>query len=634
MNKKIYILLLFLIVEVANAQEIKSYEWEAKPNFQPIPEKYSNQPAVILLDKRWIHTRVGQYAFATFVMNHFAVKINKADQINQFNKVKAEDNGYIRKLRDFHARVIKPNGQIVVLPEDRMVEREVDKVKSIVFEGVEAGDILEYYFILKEMPTTFSVEVYQKEVPVLDAQFIWTASGVNFQIEASPVFSQKKESGKNYYYAKNIAPYKEEPNACNKKELVKLFYSLNSGTDYSNWTYLLSTQYRKPVFNLFSKSKARDFIDNLKLDGLSLDQKLQKLDSYIKQNFDFVERGETAKKVKDLNDGKQKLQASDVFDLYGFTMKELDIPYEVVVGVDRFYGDINSERMVYAMPHEVMYYIPEVKKFITPYEKYLCYGNPMFELQSSKGIVYSPQKNKVINRDFIFPVIDAQATTITTLSNVTLNEDASAILLKKEYTSTGYRAGVERQQIKYYKELKEEKETQDFYKNLLMESEDIKFTNLKTDNEGFDANYSNTPLKVSADIVFNTSTIEDAGNLLVVNIGKVIGTQTNLYQEETRTKDVDLYMTKRYIHKIIFTIPEGYSLESYESLVFDKKMQKNKDNAYFISSVKPQGNQLVIDVEESYNKIHFKKELYQEYREVINASADFFKGSIVLKKKN
>jgi len=197
MNNNNFFLIAFFIIGMLRAQEIKRYEWETLPKFQAIPEQFTSQPAVVLLDKRWVHTRIGQYAFATFVMNHFAVKINKAEQINNFNKVKAEDNGYIRKLRDFHARIIKPNGQIVVLPEDRIVEREIDRIKSIVFEGVEAGDILEYYYILKEIPTAFSVEVFQKEVPVLDAEFIYTGSGVNFQIDASSEFKTKQRVIKN-----------------------------------------------------------------------------------------------------------------------------------------------------------------------------------------------------------------------------------------------------------------------------------------------------------------------------------------------------------------------------------------------------------------------------------------------------
>lgn len=631
MNKTLLTLAILLVSTLSFSQEIKSYEWDANPVFENIPEKYKTQPAVVLFDKRWVHTRVGQYAYATFVMNHFAVKINKAEEINNYNKVTAENNGYIRKLRDFHARIIKPNGTIQVIPEDRIVEKEVNKVKSIVFEGVEAGDILEYYFILKEMPSTYGVEVYQKEIPVLLAEFHNTASGVSFFVEASTNFNYTYKSGKQSYIAKDIEPFIEETNAKNVKSLVKLIYNVSSGGS-SDWKGILSAQYKKPSFNYFSKSKARDFIENLKLEGLSTDQKVQKIDAYIKQNFDFVERGERAAKVKNLNDGKQKLQASDIFDLYGFTFKELDIAYYVVIAIDRFYADINPNKLITGLPYETMYYIPETEKFVSPYEKYLAYGDPMYEMQSTNGVAYFPAKNKMIT-PFTFPVAAANKTIMTTQNSVTLDADLSNIKIQKEYGSTGFRGGIERQNIKYLNEDNDEKEKTEFFKSVLMNGEDVKITNLKIENEGFEHNYTNIPLKISATVQFVNPAVEEAGNLLIVNLGKAIGLQTNLYQETKRTKDVDLTMTKTYKHTIKFTIPEGYKVDNFSELVLDVASKKNKDACSFKSKGKIEGNQLIVEVDEVYNTIHFDKEDYDDYRNVINASADFYKGGIVLKKQ-
>ena len=85
MMKKITLIFVLLLSFQSYSQEIKSYTWDEKPTFKEIPDEYKNQPAVVLLDKRWIHTRVGGYAFATFGMNHFAIKINKAEEINKYN---------------------------------------------------------------------------------------------------------------------------------------------------------------------------------------------------------------------------------------------------------------------------------------------------------------------------------------------------------------------------------------------------------------------------------------------------------------------------------------------------------------------------------------------------------------------
>ena len=258
MIKKFSVLALFLITTFNFSQEVKNYTWDIKPSFDVIPEGYKDQPAVFLLDKRWIHTRIGGYSFASFVMNHCAIKINKAEEINKYNKVKAEDNGYIRNLRDFHARIIKSNGEIKVLPQNKIIEAEIDKVKSIVFEGVEVGDILEYYFILKESPSAYGVEIFQKDIPVLHAELITSYEGVNFETFVSDVFSANYKDKKKSFVAKNIPPFTEEKNAKNVKNLIKIIYNINvfGAIDNFDWSSFLPFNFKKPSFNYFKKKSS------------------------------------------------------------------------------------------------------------------------------------------------------------------------------------------------------------------------------------------------------------------------------------------------------------------------------------------------------------------------------------------
>lgn len=638
MKKVILFLVLLLSIQV-NSQEIKSYTWDEVPKFNTIPEEYKNQPAVVLFDKRWIHTRVGGYSFATFGMNHFAIKINKAEEINKYNKIKAQDNGYIRNVRDFHARIIKPNGEINVLPQEKIIEVEEEKIKSIVFEGVQAGDILEYYFIIKENPMSYGVEIFQKEIPVLFAEFTHSQSGVSFDTFASPEFQKTSFDGKTIETAINIAPYKEEVNAKNIKNLVKVIYMVSAyGLNSFDWSYYMPNYFAKPSFFYFKKNQAREFITNLNIgtDSVeSTDQKMIKIDNYIKDNFEFVQRGETAKKVTNLNNGKQKLTPSDLFDLYGFTFRELKIPYEVIVGMSRFYGDLDSEKFVVPLDHEFMYYIPETKKFISPYEQYLSYGFPMFELQGSEAKSYEPgQKSKTVFTR-TFPIAPADYTVNQSESKVVLLEDLTTATIDKSYALSGYDGQMHRNWVKYLKENEEEKELSNYLKSRLFdESFDMKIVNYSFENQEFKHNYSNTPYIQKAKAEVKESLTENAGNLLIVNLGKIIGKQSNLYQETERKFDVDLRYAKTYKHKIIFEIPIGYEIETYNDFIIDKKMSGDvTKNCSFSSTAKVEGNQLIIDVLEIYNSINYPKNVYQEYRNVVNAAADFSKASVILRQK-
>lgn len=634
--KKILLILLLICCIKIEAQEIKNYTWDEKPTFETIPEKYKNQPAVVLFDKRWIHTRIGNYSFASFVMNHFAIKINSATEINKYNKVKAEDNGYIRDLRDFHARVIKPNGDIKIIPKEKIVEAEIEKVKSIVFEGVEAGDVLEYYFILKENPTSYALDIYQKEIPVLFAEFKATNSGAEFFTVASPEFDNLSKRNDLLYQAKNLEPYKEENNAKNFKNIAKIIYNLNSSgsASYQYWPSLMKLRFAKPSFEYFKKNQAREFIENLELDRLTTDEKILKLDKHIKTYFDFVWKGEKPKKISDLNDGKLKLNANEIFGLYGFIFKELEIPYQIVVATDRYVADINPDRLVYPIPHEFMYYIPETKKFVSPYEKYLSYGNPMYEIQGTSAIAYDPQNKREPISRLSIPVMPADYTVMESQIEVSLSNDLTTTNIEKTSLNSGYVGQLERNWTKYIKENEDDKKMTEYIKDRLFDGIDVKLLEHHFENGEFKYNYNNTPFITKTKATSKESIVEDAGNLTIVNIGKVIGKQTNLYQENERKYDIDLYYAKTFKTTIVFQIPDGYVVESMNDLIQDKKfITPNKEELSFKSSAKVEGNKLIISLLEIYGGHHFPKETYPEYRKIINASADFVKATVVLKAK-
>lgn len=636
MKNKALLFLLFLIHFSANAQEIKRYTWDEKPVFKTIPEEYKSQPAVVLFDKREIFTRVGQYALATFVMNHFAVKINKSEAINDYNKIKAEDVGTIRDLRDFHARIIKPNGEIKVLPQDKIVERDVDKVKSIVFEGVEEGDILEYYFILKEYPTTYAVEVFQKEIPVLYASFTCDGSGVKFDIFDSNDFQLKKESSsKSTYSIENIEPYKKEYRATNVKYLKKIIYSLSQFGFPNNrlWVNYMP-DFRYPLLDFIKKKGIENFIDflDLKNPTFSTDDKIIKLDNYFKENFEVVQRGENPAKIKILFPDKQKLTGNDLFNLYGFILKELEIAYEIRVGTNRFDSDIDPQSIIPVFGYEFMYYIPETSKYISPYERYLPYGYPLYEVLGSKGIGYTPSSKRVVE-NITFPTAPSNYTQTTTVSNIALNQDFTKLEFSKKANYTGFLGQMLRNSIKYYKEKKEDKEVLKMVEDQLFSELGMKVKDYTFDNLDFKSNYSNTPIVFNANIEPTESFIETAGNLLIINIGKTIGNQTDLYQEKTRKYDIDLNYAQQYQHTINFTIPDGYAIQNLKDFVKSVKMTGGEfeNKCFFNSSAKVEGKTLIIETNETYDLIHYPVAKYDEYRNVMNAAADFFKATLVLK---
>ncbi|MBE8724865.1 hypothetical protein [Flavobacterium hungaricum] len=637
MKKIILIFLLSFLVKI-QAQEIKSYTWDAVPNFEKIPEEYKKLPAVILFDKRWVHTRINtnMYGFAKFKMEHFAVKINEASEITKYNKVTADDNNTIRDTKDFHARVIKPNGDVKVLAESQIVNSDIKNVKSIAFEGVEKGDILEYYFIVKENPTSNGMEIYQKDAPVLHAEFTLTDSGsAASKVFASDNFKDNHIKNKNFFTADNITPLVNEKNSKKFKNLVKVLY-LITGTPQAMVTKQWSSFFKdyikfKPY--AFNNNEVKKLISNLDLKDKSTDEKITILDEYIKSHFDTYSKGESLQPDVKILDGKGKLRYQDYMYLYKYALETLKIPHEIIANEDRFIGELDDEMMTFYEFIDFNYYIRETNKYIFPGKPYSPYGNPAYEFQDTKSKGYNSAKKE--NTTIFVPIISSDFTKNDTESIVTLADDLSKATIEKKISNTGYTGQLLRYTYNDLANNEEKKELTDMVKSLSMDDIDVKLLDHTVENLEFKNNYTNVPFVINSKVETVQSFTEKAGNLLMVNLGKVIGNQSNLYQENTRKTDIDLKYAREFHSKIVFNIPKGYQVDHYEDLVIDKVMKYDENkNCEFKSTVQIIDNQVIITIDEKYKAINYPKEVYQEYRKVFNASADFSKASIVLKPKN
>jgi hypothetical protein len=113
----------------------------------------------------------------------------------------------------------------------------------------------------------------------------------------------------------------------------------------------------------------------------------------------------------------------------------------------------------------------------------------------------------------------------------------------------------------------------------------------------------------------------------------LIGEQAELYQEEERKNPVENTYNHEYAREITFTIPEGYVCKNLDDLNMEViPFKDGKDGAGFVSTYSVDDNKVTVVVNEYYTQMEFPVEAYPEYREVINAAADFNKITLVLEK--
>lgn len=278
-----------------------------------------------------------------------------------------------------------------------------------------------------------------------------------------------------------------------------------------------------------------------------------------------------------------------------------------------------------------MYYIPATKKFVSPFDRYKAYGSPMYEIQGANCLAYQPKKGKKGITFMKAPIMPSNYTVNETECTLTLNEDLSSAILEKSNAASGYFGQFDRSAYMYREENPDKEKLEEYVKSRLLAEIDCKLIEHSLANTDFANNYTNTPFIIKGKLEINESMVENAGNMLIVNLGKVIGKQAELYQEDERYSDVENEYTLAYKHKITFNIPAGYKVENANELAKNVKPTfKGSETCWFISTVEVVDNKVVVTVDESYNALTYKKENYQDYRSVINASYDFYKASIVL----
>jgi hypothetical protein len=133
--------------------------------------------------------------------------------------------------------------------------------------------------------------------------------------------------------------------------------------------------------------------------------------------------------------------------------------------------------------------------------------------------------------------------------------------------------------------------------------------------------------------VKSTNLTENAGEKIIVKIGEVIGEQVEMYQTKPRAFDIDINYPHALIRNIRFTIPDGYTVKNLSDLNINEVYKENdKELMGFVSSYTLNGNSLIITIKENYNRVTYAKSLYEPYKKVINAAADFNKVVLVLEK--
>ena len=650
--KTISVFLSILIGIFANAQKLSfDQKLTEKPEIanlvsEVMINEFDDQT---ILDERFIEFNFDEKEqLVEYLYIHKIKYANNDEAIEKFNKIFIYLSD-ANELVDYNARVILKNGNIKNLGKDALkegIDEDESKYKYFAVSGVEKGSFIEYFYTIKRLPViSGNYIILQDNTPTRVSRFrCYSPKNLIFAFKANNGYTQPqidttikdvnlwkaetKEIGKSQREVfgnadgnrMNVVYHFNENAATSKKNFYT--YASVSQNVFENLNKALSKSATKKIKKIIENSDVKYAVGNK--------EKIMAIEHLIKSKFNFVSSSDP--KLNDTDFMLDNNVVNDFGAIYIFyqIFKMLEYKMEIVLTSNRYKIRFDEKFENYSYLKEYLIYFPEFKEYLMPsaplYRLGLLpaayiYNHGLFvRTVSAGGIETGAGKVK-----FIEP-IGSDKTKHEINCKIEINSTNDSLIVDTEQIYTGYYA----QNYQPIFDFIDNDKLRQFEESIVKTiTPNIKIKKLSIENKG--AKYlMNKPLIVKSS--FSTGElIETAGNKILVKIGELIGPQVEMYQQEKRTHPVENDFNRCYIRQLIFQIPEGYKCANPESLNISVTPFEDK-TAYFTSTYKKEGNTIIVDVKEYYNRIYFSDSEFNDYRNVINAAANFNKIVLVIEK--
>jgi len=247
----------------------------------------------------------------------------------------------------------------------------------------------------------------------------------------------------------------------------------------------------------------------------------------------------------------------------------------------------------------------------------------------------------------------------TSLNNISLSVSDGMDVLNVERTSTY--AGIEKNDIIGLAHMDREYLNKDFQKYIVNPKKnkgDNTYTDAEKDDrikkqkeyfqeriekDGFEVNkydgfnliqdgrFDDSPILSFKENYSLKKMVNKAGRNYLLDLGKLIGSQIKLDENEMKTRQNDIWLAyaRTISNNITLDIPKGYIVEGFQDL----NMSIDNESGSFVSTAKVDGDKLVVSTKKVYKKNFDKKEQWPNYVAFLEAGFKFSQSKVVLKKQ-
>jgi hypothetical protein len=587
--------------------------------------------------------------FEELIVRHRKVRVDNTSAINQNNKIYIPTSDVIDIL-SIQARFISPTGKITELKKGniKQVENLENKgdYSTFAIEGAEAGGQIEYFYILKKRLRISGTNTKQDDRPHANVDVIFCyPSKIEFfiksyngfpqfvtQNDSSEVVEQRASTAyipalaaeKYAFYEANLQRYEYTMSYNFFKSMVRAYSWNKVGTRFYEIFY---TPAKKEV------NAVNDWLETIKSDPKDYESFIREVESRIKSEIASPESFDEILSLDLVLKSKQATK-HDLMRLYIAIFTQAGTRFNFVCSSDREKHPFDPDFNGWNYMDDYLLYFPKQDKYIIPDDETLRYGPPPSKYQENYGIFFQPvsmgEKLKTLGYEIkLIPRVEL--TLITDSLLVLIQADPVKVRLNAQThrTFSPEVAGV----FQAWWHLWDDNRKKEIVKSIFdMSDPNINILNYQVKHNS-PSDIGLFPMiwevKASSDAL-----IETAGEDLVVKIGECIGAQSELYQTGPRKLPIAITQLHSYYRRLELEIPAGYKAADFSALKMNVLMLNNgRESCYFKSDAVLLGNKLIVTSEEKYTETYYPKERFEEFRQVINAAADFNKRTVLLVKE-
>jgi hypothetical protein len=648
---KQYLFIGFLLISgILSGQETK-YE---KYNWSPAPEILKND-TVKPVDgvKYTFERRIKELYlnkdnfFEEINVFHRRIKVETNSAIDNYNKIYVPVNNVIAIL-NIKARFISANGKITELPQENIKEvknlENKGDYKIFAIEGIEIGGEIEYFFTVRSKFNAFQSILMQGEEPRTNVEVIFTfPSKLDYLIKSYngfPDFTTEKDDKTGITVMQTKADYipalASEKYANYKANLMRYEYTMAYNTYNSvlraySWSKVSNNIYNN--FYQLSKSEQtaiNDVAKKLEVKNGKSEQKIRTVENWIKKEISISTAITKSPALDEIIEYKQTSKYG-ITRLFVALLTQLNIPFELVMTCDRTERKFDPDFNGWNFLDVYLIYFPDIDQYISPDDADFRLGVNAFNYQGEYGLFLHPIK---YNEKLASMAYQIKKLPVLPYSN---SIDSLLIKVTCDFTQLKTDVVIHRElsgALGYSFQSFWESIDEDKHKDMISEVFDMGDKNINTRTykvlNGSRTDIGIRPVIFDVNLTAN-SLLESAGNDFILNIGKTIGTQSEMYQTSKRKQAVDIDFEHAFFRKIEFSIPKGYKVSNPEEMNMKAEMIENgKVSASFTSWYEQIGNIIYIYSREVYPELVYPLSNFNEFRKVINASADFNKKKLII----